>query len=253
MRAAMPGPLILLCNDDGFRADGIAVLRSAFDAMGEVVICAPEVQQSAASHSLSIHRPLRITGHGPGVYSVDGTPADCVYVALHAGERVLCRRPDLVVSGLNDGVNLGADAFYSGTVAAAREAALRGVPALAVSAAKGADLEAAARVSVRLARAVLGVADRPALLLNVNFPPGRDWPVRATRQGQRVYTEGLEFRRDPRGNEYLWIGGPGARHPPSNGSDTEAFDEGVVGVTPLVLDSWDSELQPLAEEIVSRL
>ena len=120
---------ILLSNDDGFFAPGLQVLRTALATFAEVVVCAPESNQSATSHSLSLNRILRLRDHGHGIHSVDGTPADCVYVALNSGTRLLPRRPDLVVSGMNHGPNLGTDVFYSGTVAAAREGALRGVPA----------------------------------------------------------------------------------------------------------------------------
>ncbi len=249
----MDSRLILLCNDDGYRAAGIRALRDALATFADVVICAPVTEQSAASHSLSIHRPLRLVQHADALFSVDGTPADCVYVALHAGTRVLPRAPDLVVSGLNDGVNLGADVFYSGTVAAAREGALRGHAALAVSAGNGADLAAASKVSARLARAMLEVASPRPLLLNANFPAGCNWPVRATCSGERIYQEGVEFRSDPRGKEYLWIGGPGAEHRPGRESDTDAYDEGVVGVTPLVLDLWNPRQRASAEKIVARL
>ena len=249
----MSGSLILLSNDDGYRSDGIRVLRDALAQQGHVVVCAPANEQSAASHSLTVDRALRLVAREPGVFSVDGTPADCVYVALHGEQRVLPRRPDLVISGLNDGVNLGADVFYSGTVAAAREGALRGIPSLAVSAAPGADRAQAARLSVRIARAMLQAAFEEALLLNVNFPPGLNWSIRTTRLGRRVYQESVEFRTDPRGKEYLWIGGPGAEHEPGAGTDTEAFDEGVVGITPLVLDLWSRTRQPHAQRIVDSL
>ncbi len=247
----MTRPLVLLANDDGYRSSGIAALREAFEPFSDVVVCAPETEQSAASHALSLHRPLRLFRHGEREFSVDGTPADCVYVALHAGERVLPRWPDLVVSGLNHGVNLGDDVFYSGTVAAAREGALKGVPALAVSAAPKADREAAAALSARIARAMLDADLGKPLLLNVNFPAGNSWPLRATRLGSRVYRDEVEFRKDPRGREYLWIGGPGVEHKPIPGSDTEAYDEGVVGLTPLVLDLWTRERQDEVEDISS--
>jgi 5'-nucleotidase len=246
-------PLVLLANDDGYRARGIERMRAALEGFADVVVCAPEAEQSATSHSLSLHRPLRLFQHGPGVFSVDGTPADCVYVALHAGTRVVPRRPDLVVSGLNHGVNLGDDVFYSGTVAAAREGALKGLRALAVSAAHDADLDAAARVSAQIAELILNQPIEP-LLLNVNFPRGSAWPVRATRLGTRVYTDGVEFRRDPRGREYLWLGGPGGvQHREAPGSDTEAYDQGVVGVTPLVLDLWAHAQQESAEVVARTL
>lgn len=249
----MARPLVLLSNDDGYRSAGIEALRAALSQSMDVVICAPETEQSAASHSLSLHRPLRLARRGEGVFAVDGTPADCVYVALHAGERVLPRRPDLVVSGLNHGVNLGDDVFYSGTVAAAREGALRGIPSIAASAAPRADQNAAALETARIARAVFEEVRKAPLLLNVNFPPGSSWPLRGTRLGARVYQDVVEFRRDPRGREYLWIGGEGVEHRPIAGSDTEAYDDGAVGITPLVLDLWDRAGQAAAEEVVSLL
>lgn len=245
-------PLVLLSNDDGYRSRGISSLRAALMEVADVVVCAPEVEQSAASHALSLHRPLRLYRHEPGVFSVDGTPADCVYVALAAGDRVLPRKPDAVVSGLNHGLNLGDDVFYSGTVAAAREGALKGLPTLAVSAGAGADFSAAAQVSASLLLALLGEPRGRGTLLNVNFPAGAGWQVRATRLGRREYEESIEFRRDPRGREYLWIGGPLLEHRHVPGSDTEAFDQGVVGVTPLVLDLWARPDQEHAELVVER-
>ena len=249
----MTRPLVLLSNDDGYRARGLSLLGEMLESWADVVVCAPETEQSATSHSLSLHRPLRLFHHGQTVFSVDGTPADCVYVALHAEDRVLPRKPDLVVSGLNHGVNLGDDVFYSGTVAAAREGALKGFPSLAVSAAKDADQRCAAALASELAQAMLGELARRQILLNVNFPKGKEWPVRATRLGSRVYQDGIEFRRDPRGREYLWIGGPGVEHRDIPGSDTEAFDAGAVGVTPLILDLWGRDGQAHAEQVVAAL
>lgn len=232
-------PLILLSNDDGYRARGLGLLARALEPHADVFVCAPEVEQSAASHALSLHRPLRLFRHDERVFSVDGTPADCVYVAIHAEGRVLPRRPDVVVSGVNHGVNLGDDVFYSGTVAAAREGALKGIPSIALSAIADADFESAAALGARLALSL--ASEKDPILLNVNIPRGRDWPLRATRLGRRIYRDEVEFRRDPRGREYLWIGGPGADHRPLAGSDTEAFDDGVVGITPLVLDLWQRD------------
>jgi 5'-nucleotidase len=235
-------PLVLLCNDDGFAAAGIKALAAELAKLADVVVCAPESNQSASSHSLTLHRVLRLRAHGGGVFSLDGTPADCVYVALHAGSQVLARTPDLCVSGVNHGVNLGVDVFYSGTVAAAREAALRGIPAVALSAGQGADLAAAARVGADIARAILedaspGVATQS--LYNVNFPEGDSWEIRPTTLGKRTYDGDVIFRKDPRGGDYLWIGGSGAVHHASPGSDTDAYDAGVVGVTPLALSLFD--------------
>ena len=142
-------PLILLSNDDGYRAQGINAMRRALSEFAEVVLCAPEIEQSATSHALSVHRPLRVFEPAPGIFSIDGTPADCVYVALHGKTRILPRWPDAVVSGVNHGVNLGDDVFYSGTVAAAREAALKGIPSLAVSTPFDADMDPAADLARR--------------------------------------------------------------------------------------------------------
>lgn len=259
-------PLILLSNDDGYRAHGIRTLATALGAVADVVVCAPESEQSTTSHSLTLTRPLRLREVGPAEFAVDGTPADCVYVALNAGTRVLPRAPDLVVSGLNHGLNLGTDVFYSGTVAAAREGALRGIPAMATSADVDADPAHAGEVCARLARALVDLApvspDRknqgspssfhlrvPAPLLNVNIPSGQGWKVVATRLGLRLYEDLVEFRRDPRGREYLWIGGGGVRHETLPGSDTDAHDAGEVSVTPLLLDLTAAEGSVLAQRL----
>lgn len=243
--------LALLANDDGFASQGITTLFAALGERMDVVLCAPDSEQSTSSHSLSLNRPLRLQQHAPSVFSVDGTPADCVYVALTAIGRVLPRRPDIVVSGINHGVNLGDDVFYSGTVAAAREAALKGIPAVAASAALGASFEAAAAVVTRIVERT--GAERRPLLYNVNFPSGDRWKLRATRLGRRIYEESVEFRRDPRDREYLWLGGAGVSHRPLLGSDTEAFDQGVVGITPLVLDLWSRVEQERVEELTTEL
>jgi 5'-nucleotidase len=159
-----------------------------------------------------------------------------------------------VVAGINHGLNLGADVFYSGTVAAAREGALRGLRGLALSADSDTDLAAAAERAVGIARALLAEplpASPRGFLVNVNFPAGRQWPVRATRLGLRQYEDVAEFRLDPRGGEYLWLGGSRVEHGEAKGSDTEAYDQGVVGVTPLSLEMWLASQQPMAERIAS--
>ncbi len=214
-------PLVLLSNDDGHSSAGLRAMRDALAQVADVVALAPESEQSASSHALSLHRSLRLRAVEPGLFALDGTPADCVYVALHAGTRVLPRRPDLIVSGINHGMNLGQDAFYSGTVAAAREGALRGIPAVATSAHGAADLQETAKLCVdiglRLLQALAapegaGVAAGKGVLLNVNVPKRWTGEIRATRLGARIYEEVVDFRRDPRGREYLWLGGPGVRH-----------------------------------------
>lgn len=245
-------PLVLLSNDDGHASPGIRAMRDALGAWAEVVLLAPETEQSASSHSLSLHRPLRLRAVGAGVFALDGTPADCVYVALHAGTRVLPRRPDLVVSGIDHGMNLGQDAFYSGTVAAAREGALRGIPAVATSAHGSANLVACADLSSGIARHLLERSPARGTLLNVNIP--RDWTgeVRATRLGARIYEELVDFRTDPRGREYLWLGGPGVRHERDAGTDTDAYDDGAASVTPLLLDLTDATAHAGAVDIAAR-
>jgi 5'-nucleotidase len=243
-------PLFLLSNDDGYASEGLRILREALLDVADVVVCAPETEQSATSHALTLSRPLRLRKRGEGILSLDGTPADCVYVALHSGRRVLPRAPDLVVSGMNHGANLGTDVFYSGTVAAAREGALRGYRALAVSSARDGDLRAASVIAAKIALAA--VQEAAPLLLNVNFPPGASWPMRQTRLGSRVYTDTVDYRRDPRGVEYLWLGGPGLEHTVVAGSDTEAYDEGAIGVTPLLLDLFAEAEAPAARRVVER-
>jgi 5'-nucleotidase len=154
---------------------------------------------------------------------------------------------------MNHGANLGDDVFYSGTVAAAREGALRGVPALAISAGLEADRELAAAEGARISMALYRLQPTGPLLINVNIPAGKIWKSRATRLGGRFYTDEVEFRHDPRGREYLWLGGPGVEHRPLAGSDTEAYDAGEIGLTPLVLDLWAGASAPHAEQVVAEL
>jgi 5'-nucleotidase len=247
-------PLVLVSNDDGHSSPGIRAMREALSALGvDVVVLAPENEQSASSHALSLRRPLRLRSVEPGVFALDGTPADCVYVALHAGTRVLSRRPDLVVSGINHGMNLGQDVFYSGTVAAAREGALRGIPALATSAHPSLDLRRVADLSARVALELPQARRARAPLLNLNVPPAWNGRVRATRLGARIYEEVVDFRLDPRGREYLWLGGPGVRHERDTGTDTDAYDDGLASITPLVLDLTQVEDGGLAAEIVAKV
>ena len=253
---AWDAPLRLIGGLHYLVLGGEASWDDALSEHARVIVCAPEVNQSASSHSLSLYRVLRIRHVAPDVFAVDGTPADSVYVALHSGARILPRAPDLVVSGMNAGPNLGADVFYSGTIAAAREAALRGVPAIAVSAHVEADQAAAARLGAAISLRSLTVGHRAhgrhVPLLNVNIPPGATWQVRSTRLGTRLYAENVDYRRDPRGQEYVWIGGSGlVRHESIAGSDTEAFEQGAASVTPLSLDMWANEEKAYVDEVVA--
>jgi 5'-nucleotidase len=247
-------PLILLSNDDGHASPGLAAMRAALAERCDVVVVAPEHEQSASSHALSLRKPLRLRTVEPGRFALDGTPADCVYVALHAGTRLLSRWPDAVVSGINHGLNLGQDAFYSGTVAAAREAALRGIPSLATSAHTSLSFERVARATARITERMIERLPRSSsCLLNLNFPKAWNGQIRATRVGTRIYEERVEFRKDPYGHEYLWLGGPGVRHDANPGSDTDAYDAGIASITPLALDLTDPSLAPLAESIARDL
>jgi 5'-nucleotidase len=259
-------PLVLLSNDDGWASRGIRTLFDILGTWADVVLVAPENEQSASSHSLSLHRPLRAREVEKGVvFAIDGTPADCVYIALHAGTRFLPRWPDIVCSGINRGLNLGQDAFYSGTVAAAREGALRGIPAIATSAHVKADLARVAALTSKLAQALfeetkLTATPRPGpsvsrrtALLNLNFPQDWSGEVRRTRLGARLYEEVIDVRLDPRGREYMWLGGPGVRHEPEPGTDTDAYDEGAASITPLILDLTRSDDGGLSERLIEKV
>jgi len=230
---------ILVTNDDGVRSRGIEALAAALAPLGEVWVVAPDREQSAASHSISLHRPLRLQQLGPRTFAVDGTPSDAVYLGVHHVLRDA--RPDLVASGVNHGANLADDITYSGTVAAAMEAAMMGLPAMAVSlCARGPALDfgPAARFAHALASGLAGHRLAPGVLLNVNVPAASDgtrW--RATRQGRRSYGAGVVEALDPRGRPYYWIAGDELAHADLPGSDANAvLDEGVVSVTPLHMD-----------------
>ncbi len=229
---------VLLSNDDGVHAPGLAALAAAFDG-DEVWIVAPDREQSASSHAISLHRPLRMHELGPRRFAVDGTPTDAVYMGLNLVLR--SARPDVVVSGVNHGPNLGNDVLYSGTVAAAMEAALLGVHAIAVSLAAPPphDFTEAARFAATLARRIVANPPPAPLLLNVNVPPGPVRGYRFVRLGRRTYGSEVVEKTDPRGRKYYWIGGEGG---PTNedipGSDCNAaMLDGLVAVTPLHLDS----------------
>jgi 5'-nucleotidase len=229
-------PVILVTNDDGVLAAGVRALRNALLPLGHVVVVAPTREQSASSHSITIDRPLRHIEHEKDVHSIDGTPADCIYLALFE-KRFLPRRPDIVLSGINHGSNLGTAVFYSGTVAGAREAAIRGIPAMAFSAPVGVDLEQAAAHSARMAERFLKV-ERPegqALLLNVNFPKQAALGVKVTRTGTQIYEEHVMPRHDPAGREYFWIGGRAVEYGQTEGTDTQAVAQGYAAITPLEL------------------
>jgi 5'-nucleotidase len=209
-----------------------------------VVVAAPDRERSATSHSISLDRPLRVDELRPGVFSIDGTPVDCVYLALL---HLLPRKPDLCVSGINNGFNLGSDVFYSGTVAAALEAALREVPAMAVSLERRhpQDFKHAASFVRALVASVLsrGPEALPAgTLLNVNMPAGPFTGYHVTRLGRRVYRDQVVVREDLRGRSYYWIGGPEEEGTDLPGSDCTAVRVAHASVTPLGLDLTHTHL-----------
>src|SRR6202158_5793801 len=197
--------VILVTNDDGVHAAGLGALAAALDELGEVYVVAPDREQSAVGHALTLHRPLRVTQVGERRFAVNGTPSDCVNLAVLG---LLPERPVLVAAGINHGSNLGDDVTYSGTVSAAMEGTLLGVPSIAVSQADAgtAGFEGATAVAPLLASRVL-VEGLPAkTLLNVNVPGGTADAIRLTRLGHRVYREKVVQEVDPRGQPYYWIG-----------------------------------------------
>jgi 5'-nucleotidase len=232
---------ILLTNDDGIASPALDQLRRVLSPFGRVITIAPDRNQSATSQSLTLYRPLRIHEVAEDVYSVDGTPTDCVLVAFHGQ---LGDKPDLVVSGINHGPNMGEDVFYSGTVAAAIEGVLQGVPGIAASLVtrQPTDFREAADVVGRIVRQVLERGLDRRFLFNVNLPhlPAADLKgVQVTRLGTRVYEDTLVRKVDPRGKDYFWIGGEDPVWAPDEGTDFHAVDAGFVSLTPMQLELTD--------------
>jgi 5'-nucleotidase len=230
--------LILCTNDDGYLATGLGVLAQAASALGQVHVIAPDREQSATSHSLTMHHPLRAHLVREGVHHVDGTPTDCVALGVGA---LLDRKPDFVLSGINHGSNMGEDVLYSGTVAGAMEATILGIPAVAFSYA-GRDAEripAYAPLVARLLPQLVREGFPAETLLNVNLPPidpAEVKGVRVTRLARRVFTDSVARGKDPFGREYFWIGGGRVEWDAPEGTDAHAVREGYVAVTPLHLD-----------------
>lgn len=251
----MSRPLFLVTNDDGVLAPGLAVLADALAELGEVIVCAPETERSGSAHAISFHTHLRAHSVRPGWWYVTGTPVDCVYFGLmHLCER----KPTMVCSGINVGFNLGSDVLYSGTVGAAVEAFLRGVPAMAVSADRSEHGARWARPIVRrLAERMLGI--ETPMLVNVNVPLPKDRAhegepsdeelaapreIVVTRLGHRRYRDAVEPRTDPMGRPYYWIGGPPEATSLDLDHDTGAIAAGLVSITPLQTDLTAPDLAP---------
>ena len=234
----------LLCtNDDGILAHGLDCLIRAAQPLGEVTVVAPDREQSATSHSLTLHHPLRPVARGERRFQVDGTPTDCVMLAVEA---LMPERPDFVLSGINHGQNMGEDVLYSGTVAAAMEGLALGIPSIAISFAGGdlrADvsmLDGQIEVLTPLLRHLTALPSFPReTLLNVNLPPlpaSQIKGVRLTRLGRRVYSDSLKPMRDPWGRDIFWIGGGSISWQGREDSDFRAIQDGYISVTPLHLD-----------------
>jgi len=247
---------VLCTNDDGYLATGIRVLASASRRLGSVTVVAPDREQSATSHSLTIHHPLRARRSSDGMWIVDGTPTDCVILAVN---ELLGGRPDVCVSGVNHGSNMGEDVLYSGTVAAAMEATVIGIPAIALSYTgdRAEELEGWEDLVTALLAKLLDRGRFPEhTLFNVNLPgipPSEVRGIRVTSLGRRRYADSITRAHDPSGKEYFWIGGGVADWRGTDDSDFQAVRDGFVSVTPLHLDltnyrlleeirAWDLDL-----------
>jgi len=245
-------PTVLVSNDDGITAPGIAALERALGGLGEVFVVAPDRERSASSHSLTIDVPLRAVRVRERAYAVRGTPTDCVLLAV---ENLLPARPDIVVSGVNRGPNMGSDVTYSGTVAAAIEGTILGIPSIAISLdrAPGGEFDygPAGHVGRAFAELVLerGLPEGTLLNINVpNMPADGLRPPRPTRLGHQVYEDSIVEKTDPRGKSYYWIGGQSSSRSNETGTDFAAVADGHVSVTPIQLDMTDFEtLAHLAE------
>ena len=238
-------PRILVTNDDGYFAEGIHALAAALATVGEVFVVAPASEQSATSHSLTLTRPLRVRQIDTHRYNVDGTPTDCVVLAVTT--ILKDTPPDIVVSGINHGANLGDDVIYSGTVAGALEGALCGLPGIAVSlTTRAGDFSFAAEFAAKLTRKVLDDGLPPQTILNVNVPPGAVRGVRWVKQGAKGAQTEITSGQDPRGLPYLWIGAQRFYEEVEADSDYAAVRDGMVSISPLrteltdyaVLEQW---------------
>ena len=239
---------ILVANDDGIKSPGIQTLARALKGIGHVTVVAPEREQSTMGHALTLHKPVRLfhvhSEKGMDQWALSGTPADCVYMGIRA---VLKTRPDIIISGINNGVNVGNDIYYSGTIAAAREGAVLDIPAIACS--LDYHYEVGSKAKVHFDDAANYIADLvPEVLanrlpshclLNVNFPNlpfSKIRGVKVSRQGFRIYTDVVKEKRDNRGKPYYWLGGQYAGFRPIEGSDCEVLDNGYISITPCRID-----------------
>jgi 5'-nucleotidase len=250
-------PVILVTNDDGISSTGIKVLAKALQPLGDVHVVAPENEQSAVAHALTLHRPLKTSRFSRRCYSVNGTPTDCVIIGVN---KLLPARPDIIVSGINHGGNLGDDVTYSGTVAAAMEGTLLGIPSVAVSlaidtqnngeaAVKPSRFRAAADFAMRCTGVVLKMGLPKDTLLNINIPDVREIKgVKLTRQGKRVYDNAIQEVSDQRGKTCYWIGGGKPVWQGDDETDFQAVFDGFVSVTPVHLDMTNHQALKILEK-----
>lgn len=244
-------PRILVTNDDGYFSAGIEALASALRAVGDVIIVAPQFEASAVGHALTLRRPLRIEKIRADVYAVDGTPTDCVNIAI---SEIMPEPPDLVVSGINHGLNVGDDVTYSGTVAGAFESALLGYAAIAVSLERPeTNFGPAADIAARYAALVLERGLPFRTFLNINVPQGEFHGIKTTVQAKRNHITKVDRRLDPRGRPYFWIEEAQDDWAPHDRSDRQAIRDGFVSVTPLQPDLTDHHSVDLIEQLTKQI
>jgi len=244
-------PRILVTNDDGYFSPGIEALAAALRAIGEVIVVAPLTEASAVGHALTLRRPLRIQKMGDAVYAVDGTPTDCVNIAI---DQIMTEPPDIVVSGINTGLNVGDDVTYSGTVAGAFEAALLGFPGIAVSLERPSmEFGPGAEVAAKFAALVLEHGLPYRTFLNINVPKGEIRGIKATVQAARNHITKVDRRLDPRQRPYFWIEEAQDDWAPHDRSDRQAIKDGYVSVTPLQPDLTDHKSIDLVEQLTKRI
>jgi 5'-nucleotidase len=240
---------ILVTNDDGVRSEGLHALADALRRLGDVIVVAPHIEASAIGHALTLRRPLRLQEVGPDIFEVDGTPTDCVNIGV---THIYKEKPDLVVSGINKGYNLGDDVTYSGTVAGAMEGALLGIPSIAVSLERCRDtydFTPAAAAAGSVAELVLreGLATR--IFLNINVPAGEPRGSRITVQAKRNHVTVVDARIDPRNQPYYWIEEGQNEWEPHDRSDYQAVRDGFVSITPLQPDLTAYQVLDALEEL----
>ncbi len=247
-------PVILVTNDDGVNSPGLTSLFNAMKELGDAYIVAPDRERSAVSHSLTMHRPLKVEELRERVYSTNGTPTDCIAIGIN---KILFERPALIAAGINKGANLGDDITYSGTVSAAIEGTIMGIPSFAISlvikkqSAAPSHFDTASRIAIEIGRYILEKSLPNDTLLNVNVPNAKINNIKGikfTRQGKRIYDNSIQETFDPNGEKYYWIGGGQPYWEHGEDTDIQAIQEGYVSLTPIHLDLTNYEALKLLRE-----